>query len=263
MKTGISTFSLDDPLFLIQLDSLLEQDIKPDFILLHNAGALNRLRKYLRLFSKLIRQERAGSLRYLRNLKAKHISIAGTNKANQISEKASVFLKSTRILHAGGINEANTIRLIRQQAPALIVCNSGILREEVLQCPDIVFLNVHASRLPAYRGMNNVEWALLEEQQIYATIHRIAREIDEGDILFQEKLELGKLSSIAEYRNAAFAKSHALLGKAIKEYLHGLINFIAQSDKGKPLFQYYSMHPLLKECLERKLKTARTNIRNE
>jgi methionyl-tRNA formyltransferase len=256
MKIGLSTFSLGDPLFLIQLNSMLEQDIRPDFILLHEAGALNRFRKYLRLLTKLIRQERAASFVYLRKLRSQNTSASDTSlsAAEPLSAKASQFLQSARILQVQRMNDASTIRVIRQQAPALIVCNSGILKDEVLQSPGVVFLNVHASRLPAYRGMNNIEWALWEGNAIYASIHQIAREIDEGDMLFQEKLDLGKLQSIAAYRKAAFAQSHALAGKAIKRYLDGKIAFSEQPDKGKPIFQYYSMHPLLKECLERKLK---------
>jgi methionyl-tRNA formyltransferase len=257
MKTGLSTFSLGDPLFLIQLNSLLEQGIRPDFILLHDAGAFNRFRKYLRLFSKLIRQERAASFAYLKKLKNKNSSASEAEAFKPINNTVIQFLQNARILSVQRMYDAGTIHRIRQEAPALIISNSGILKDEVLGSAGLVFLNVHASRLPAYRGMNNIEWALWEGNEIYASIHRIAREIDEGDILFQEKLELGNLHSIAAYRREVFVQSHALVGKAIKLFLSGKLAFTEQRDKGKPICQYYSMHPLLKESLERKLKTQK------
>jgi methionyl-tRNA formyltransferase len=257
MKIGLSTYNLQDPYFRIQLSSLLENGIRPDFILLHEAGMLNRAAKYFRFLKKTMRQQRINTFRHLLSKTKTQEQAQGTQPDEEAAKKINAFLEKSLIYKTGPVNGGASVRLIRSLSPAIIISNSGILKEEVLALAGIVFLNVHASRLPAYRGMNNIEWALWEKQEIWASIHRIAREIDEGDILWQEKINTSGVSlpDIAAYRAFVFEQSHQLIGKTLKKFLSGEITFASQSHKGQPLLQYYTMHPLLKKRLQVRLKS--------
>jgi methionyl-tRNA formyltransferase len=54
------------------------------------------------------------------------------------------------------------------------------------------FLNVHAGKLPAYRGRNIINWAIINgETEIGVTVHLVDRGIDTGDILLQRILPIG------------------------------------------------------------------------
>jgi methionyl-tRNA formyltransferase len=54
------------------------------------------------------------------------------------------------------------------------------------------FLNVHAGKLPAYRGRNVINWALINgEREIGITVHIVDDGIDTGDILLQRTLPIG------------------------------------------------------------------------
>jgi len=252
MKTGLTTHSLSNKDFREQLYSMLQQGIKPDFIILHYSGR-HRFSKASGFIKKVLKQYKLKSLSYILSRNKGNIS-AATYKLNVKAEKeVDAFLSSVKIIPANGINSASTIALIKGMGYAIIACNSGKLNAAVLSLSNAIFLNVHASKLPAYRGMNNIEWALWENHDIYGTIHRISKGIDEGDILLQEKIETPKLQTIAEYRAYSFFKSNALMGKAVKGYLDKKLSFAKQEVSGKPLDQYYVMHPILKEYLAKKL----------
>jgi methionyl-tRNA formyltransferase len=257
MKIGITTFDPDNLDFRVQLSSLLEENIEPDFIILHYGGSFGRLRKYFRFIVKVIRQFRINSFMII----LRRLNKSNRNSASVIhltrSQEAAVdaYLRRSRIIKTMGINDRSTIRKIRDLESALIVCNSGVLKEKVLNLPDKIFLNIHASELPRYRGMNNVEWALYENNALYVTVHKISRGIDEGDILYQEKIDLRgqNLKQINDYRQYCFFKSNQTTGKAIKKLINNEIAFVEQEKKQEPLMQYYVMHPVLRKRLQERL----------
>jgi methionyl-tRNA formyltransferase len=53
------------------------------------------------------------------------------------------------------------------------------------------FLNVHAGKLPTYRGRNIINWAIINgEPEIGITVHLVDHGIDTGDILLQRLLPI-------------------------------------------------------------------------
>lgn len=84
------------------------------------------------------------------------------------------------------------------------------------------FVNVHYSPLPQYRGRANVNWALINNESYSAiTIHRIAPDLDGGDILFQELIPIhldDTVATLYERLNKIQAEN---LGKTIVNFLHG------------------------------------------
>lgn len=257
MSIGITTFDLENFDFQVQLNSMLKNKIEPHFIILHYGGFHNKVLKYFRFLIKTIKQYRFKSLYFIlhRNTSLnKNVSIEISLTQNEKNE-IDTFLKQVQIIKTKGINDKSTISKIRKYRNSIIVCNSAILKKDVLTLPDIVFLNIHTSKLPQYRGMNNVEWALYENNSIYVTVHKISRGMDEGDILYQERIDIENknLKLIEDYRKYCFLKSNETIGKAVYKLLNNEITFIKQENKHEPLLQYYVMHPILKIRLQEKL----------
>lgn len=74
----------------------------------------------------------------------------------------------------------------------LSVAFNEILRAPLLQVARRGALNVHAGRLPQYRGRNVINWALINgETQLGVTAHLMDEGIDTGDILVQRLLPVG------------------------------------------------------------------------
>jgi folate-dependent phosphoribosylglycinamide formyltransferase PurN len=258
MKIGITTHSVRDTEFRVQLNSMLKFNVPPDFVIFHDAGVYYLVRKAFKFLIKTIKQYRIKSLTFiLSRYKLKEAPkdmIFGLlpEENSQIDN----FLNTVSFIKTRGINEKSTIETIKGLGAVIISCNSGILRKDVLALSNAVFLNIHAAKLPQYRGMSNVEWALFENNDIYVTVHKISRGIDEGDILYQEKIETENvnLKTINDYRNYCFFKSNEVLGKALYKYLNREITFCEQDRKGEPLLQYYVMHPVLRKMLQERIE---------
>lgn len=67
-----------------------------------------------------------------------------------------------------------------------------ILPEEVFSMPPEGCVNLHASLLPKYRGAAPINWALINgEVETGLTTFFIRRKVDTGEIILQEKIEIG------------------------------------------------------------------------
>ncbi len=67
-----------------------------------------------------------------------------------------------------------------------------ILPKELLEVPKYGCINVHASLLPKYRGAAPIQWAILNgDAYTGVTIMQMGVGLDDGDIIMQEKVEIG------------------------------------------------------------------------
>jgi hypothetical protein len=102
------------------------------------------------------------------------------------------FNDGLQIAHVPDINGAETLELLRrQEIDVLFDHGTSILKEEVLSHADLA-LNLHWGLSPYYRGTHCAEWALInwDPFNIGVTIHRLAKKIDGGDILAQQRVEI-------------------------------------------------------------------------
>ena len=98
------------------------------------------------------------------------------------------------VLRPARVNAASSVAAIAALAPDLIlsVAYDQILRPPVLALPSLGCLNVHAGKLPRYRGRNVVNWAIINgETEIGVTVHHMDEGIDTGDIVLQRTLPIG------------------------------------------------------------------------
>lgn len=121
-----------------------------------------------------------------------------------------------------------------QYAPDVIVVSTfnKILPEKLIDSARIEAVNFHPSLLPYYRGPNPTNWALIcGEPQTGLTVHRLTAEVDRGDVLLQEKINIGDMND-GELRERLFQ----LAGKMFLEFVgmiaHGEIRAIPMATGG-------------------------------
>ena len=88
--------------------------------------------------------------------------------------------------------EVERLRALRLD---LLVCSGfpQILKTPILELPRLGCVNLHTSRLPDYRGRHPVNWALiLGEREIGITLHFMNERIDDGDIILQDTVPVGR-----------------------------------------------------------------------
>ncbi len=97
------------------------------------------------------------------------------------------------------------------QADLQVVVAFRMLPEVVWSMPTIGTFNLHGSLLPKYRGAAPINWAVINgEKETGVTTFFIKHEIDTGDMLFQDKIEIGENETAGEVHDRM-----ALIGAAL------------------------------------------------
>jgi|TARA_B100001063_G_C16663914_1_gene502570 methionyl-tRNA formyltransferase len=117
----------------------------------------------------------------------------------------------------------------------IVVAYGQIIPERLLNIPNKIFLNIHASLLPRWRGAAPIQRCIIEMDKFTGvTIMKIVPKLDAGPYMMQEKIELknDNFSSLSK-------KLSILSSKLILESLNLLkknkANFIEQ-DRSKILY---------------------------
>jgi methionyl-tRNA formyltransferase len=113
------------------------------------------------------------------------------------------------------------------EAPTIIVCAYGLYIPSAL-LDRALWLNVHPSLLPRWRGAAPVERAILAgDDSTGVTIHRTVAELDAGPIAAQESFAVGELDAGGVYSRCAEHAAQLLEG-VLRDGPH----FVPQPDEG-------------------------------
>src|SRR5262249_57468926 len=100
---------------------------------------------------------------------------------------------SARTLQPAKIKDPEAIVQVRALAPDVIVviAYGQILPRAVLEIPKVACLNLHASRLPRWRGAAPIQAAIAAgDRETGMTVMYVDEGLDTGDILLQREIEI-------------------------------------------------------------------------
>ena len=114
----------------------------------------------------------------------------------------------------------------------LVVAYGKIIPENILNIPKLGSINAHYSLLPKYRGASPVESAILNgDTETGITIQKMIYKMDAGDIIAQEKIEIGNDEKAGDLRKRLIKIGGELLVKILPEFIEGKIKTIPQDEK--------------------------------
>jgi len=131
------------------------------------------------------------------------------------------------------VSSAECIGKIRGLDPDIIVVVAfgEILSEEFLKVPRTAIVNVHFSLLPKYRGAAPVHWALIKgEKETGVTIQHLAKKLDTGDIILQEKVPIAEEDTAGTLTDKLAQVGAELLVKALRQLEEGTAQRISQDE---------------------------------
>ncbi len=100
-----------------------------------------------------------------------------------------------------------------------------------------LWLNVHSSLLPAYRGRAPVNWAILNgETELGATLHVIDAGVDSGEVVFQERFTLRAGEDVADALRRLNGCYERLMSRAVAGLANGGLPRRALDVDGSPLW---------------------------
>lgn len=147
------------------------------------------------------------------------------------------------IVSVRSVNCDEVVALLVRESPAVVVINgTRILSGELLSSVSSKFVNLHAGITPKYRGVHGGYWALAmkDNENAGVTVHLVDEGIDTGEIIFQGRIEPGKLDNFATYPYLQLRIGVPLLLRAVNDLRSGGIQFL---DTRLPSHLFY--HPTI------------------
>ena len=111
----------------------------------------------------------------------------------------------------------------------IVVAYGKLIPESVFTLPKYGTINLHPSLLPKYRGAAPVEWAIINgEKETGVTIQMINADLDAGDIIIQEKIQLDSSITAGELYEIINSIGEELLLKSAEILSEGRSKLIPQ-----------------------------------
>lgn len=113
-------------------------------------------------------------------------------------------------------------RLKNREILTVLSMTTQIYRQDILSLSGAKFYNFHAGLLPANKGLLPIFWAYMNDEPQGVTIHEINSKIDEGPILFQQRVEGAEENSVLSVTDALINNSTKYIIRAINHLDSGL-----------------------------------------
>lgn len=127
-------------------------------------------------------------------------------------------------------NEQFLQELAGLKADLQLVVAFKMLPEVVWNMPLLGTVNLHASLLPDYRGAAPINWAIINgEKESGVTTFLLKHEIDSGNIVYQQKVEIGESMTAGELHDELMCVGADLLVKTVDALEAGHASFIEQT----------------------------------
>jgi len=151
------------------------------------------------------------------------------------------------------INGGVCADLLRALAPDLVLLGGApILRAPILAVPRLGTLNAHQGPLPRYRGMNVLEWTVLDGRRPSLTVHFVDPGVDTGDIIMVEPVPILPGDSLDRLKERAARQQVDLLCRTVARAEAGPLPRHPQPrEAGR---QYFVLHPRLRALAEARLQ---------
>lgn len=137
-------------------------------------------------------------------------------KASEVKELA--LKKGIPVLQPVKLRDPEFISTLKAlQADVFVVVAFRMLPELVWQIPRLGTINAHGSLLPQYRGAAPIQHAIMNgEKRTGVTTFFIGSEIDTGDLLMKQEMEIGDEESAGELHDRMQFVAGALLVRTLR-----------------------------------------------
>ncbi len=113
----------------------------------------------------------------------------------------------------------------------IVVAYGKILPKKLLNLENILFINVHASLLPKWRGAAPIQRAIMNmDQETGVSIMKIVPELDAGPVLIQSKIKITKEINYKELTGKMSELGAKLILDTLKLIEDKKVNFIDQNE---------------------------------
>jgi methionyl-tRNA formyltransferase len=171
--------------------------------------------------------------------------------------------RGVELLEVRDHNAPEAIALLERVAPEVVAfTGGGLVRRGLLQVSGRGIFNTHMGILPPYRGMDVVEWPLVEERHesigLGVTLHFMDPGVDTGPILAVHPVPIRRGDGMERLRTRFEPVMVEAMLEGVRAARDGGLEPRAQAlEEGR---QYFVLHPRLYELARTRLATAAGNV---
>lgn len=149
---------------------------------------------------------------------------------NETAVKQYATNQGLKILQPEKLKSTEFIEELKSlKADLQVVVAFRMLPEAVWDMPRLGTFNLHASLLPKYRGAAPLNWAIINgDTESGVTTFKIEHEIDTGNIIFQEKVDITSDDNVEVLHDKLMEIGSALVLKTVDALATGDIEMISQ-----------------------------------
>lgn len=159
--------------------------------------------------------------------------IAGRgHKTIQSAVKQYAVAHALPVLQPEKLKDPAFLDELRQiDADLFVVIAFRMLPEAVWQMPRLGTFNLHASLLPRYRGAAPINWAVINgDTETGVTTFFLKHDIDTGDILRQERIEILPVDTAGSVHDRLMALGADVTLETVREIVAGTVRPMPQSE---------------------------------
>lgn len=186
--------------------------------------------------------------------------IAGRgHKLIESDVKKYAVAKGLRVLQPEKLKSPEFIETLKEiNADLFIVIAFRMLPEIVWNMPPLGTFNLHASLLPKYRGAAPINWAVIKgETKTGVTTFFLKHEIDTGDIIRQEEIEILPTDNVGDVHDKLMHLGARMVVDTVVEIAEGKIRTTPQ-----PEGQHIAAPKIFKETCRINWREKAENIHN-
>lgn len=135
-----------------------------------------------------------------------------------LNPKVVVFLKKNKIkfINIKNLKSEKVLKILDKTELGLICGFPHIFKEFQFNIPKYGLINLHAGKLPKYRGGSPLNWQIINNEKYFGiSVIKINEGIDTGDIIFEKKFKLLNKYKIEDLHRIANNFFPRLLYKSI------------------------------------------------
>lgn len=147
--------------------------------------------------------------------------------------KAFAESRGLKIMTPAKVGDPESMQALEALSPDLfvVVAYGQYIPAKVIQLARYEAINVHPSLLPKYRGSAPIQWAVLNgDEETGVSIIYLARKMDAGDILRQERRPIGPDDTSAVLHDRLADLGAELLLKTIEDLREGRVSRRVQDE---------------------------------
>ena len=114
----------------------------------------------------------------------------------------------------------------------VVVADGKILPLKLLELKNMIFINIHASLLPKWRGAAPIQRAIMNcDAETGISIMKVVQKLDAGPILMKSKIKISKESNYEELSNQMSKLGAKLILEALDLVKNDTAKFISQNEE--------------------------------